>query len=138
MRPLRFLAAFFLLLGAARAATDAESAKAEHSDIGVTDTAPAASHTLNPDAQWYPDADLGLFIHWGISSVRAMNISWPMIPGRALAKRHIDDPAERARIIRESDYNLDGKPNVITPNEYWALARDFNPPDYDPDPWIRA
>ena len=40
---------------------------------------------MNPEAQWYPDAGLGLFIHWGIASVKAINISWPMIPGRALS-----------------------------------------------------
>jgi alpha-L-fucosidase len=38
-----------------------------------------------------------------------MNISWPMIPGRALAAKRIDDPSERERIIREADWNLNGK-----------------------------
>src|SRR5437762_11868086 len=83
---------------------DAATVAAEHSDIGVVeDRSRAAVHTQHPDAQWYPDAGLGLFIHWGIASVRAMNISWPMIPGRPLANQHIEDPAERARIIREGD-----------------------------------
>jgi alpha-L-fucosidase len=116
---------------------DAETVKAEHSDIGLSQER-ASSHTMNPDAQWYPDAGLGLFIHWGISSVKAMNISWPMIPGRVLARQRISDPAERARIIRESDYNLNGKPPEITPNEYWEMAKDFNPQNYDPDKWMKA
>src|SRR5215469_13006582 len=116
---------------------DSATVSAEHGDIGVgKDT--ATTHTMNPEAQWYPDAGLGLFIHWGIASVKAMNISWPMIPGRALAKERITDPAERERIIREGDYNLDGKPNSITPNEYWEMARDFNPQKYDPDKWLKA
>ncbi len=87
---------------------DKETVKGEHAEIGVAPSKDTgSSHTLHPDAQWYPDAGLGLFIHWGISSVRAMNISWPMIPGRPLAKRRVNDE-ERERIIRESDYNLNG------------------------------
>ncbi len=61
-----------------------------------------------------------------------------MIPGRPLASRTIDDPSERARIIRESDFNLNGKPPVITPNEYWSVAPQFNPQEYDPDKWLKA
>ena len=124
---------------ATKPASDADTVAAEHADIGVTTSKKAAAvHTQNPDAQWYPDASFGLFIHWGIASVKAMNISWPMIPGRALAKQRIDDPAERARIIREGDWNLNGKPNEITPNEYWSMAKDFNPQSYDPDKWLKA
>jgi alpha-L-fucosidase len=119
--------------------SDTDTVAAEHADIGVTTSKKgAAIHTQHPDAQWYPDASFGLFIHWGIASVKAMNISWPMIPGRALGKQRIDDPAERARIIREGDWNLNGKPNEITPNEYWSMAKDFNPQNYDPDKWLKA
>lgn len=117
--------------------TDSATVSAEHGDIGVGKET-ATTHTMNPEAQWYPDAGLGLFIHWGIASVKAINISWPMIPGRALAKTRITDPAERERIIREGDYNLDGHPNSITPNEYWEQAKDFNPQHYDPDKWLKA
>ena len=140
----RSLFAFLALVASAFAQSPANRAenaavKAEHSDIGVTEENDARrAHTANPAAQWFPEAGFGLFIHWGIASVRAMNISWPMIPGRALANKHIDDPAERARIIRDGDYNLNGKPNPITPNEYFSMARDFNPQRYDPDKWIAA
>lgn len=113
------------------------TAKAEHGMIGVGKET-ASDHTTHSDAQWFPDASFGLFIHWGVASVRASNISWPMIPGRALAKDKIDDPAEQQRIVREGDWNLNGKPNSITPNEYWAAAKDFNPQSYDPDKWLRA
>jgi alpha-L-fucosidase len=121
-------------------ASDAATVKAEHSDIGLSDDGKTtrSPHTAHPDAQWFPDAGFGLFIHWGIASVRAMNISWPMIPGRALANTHITDPAERERIVREGDFNLTGKPNGITPNEYFAMAKEFNPQSYDPDKWIKA
>jgi alpha-L-fucosidase len=101
-------------------------------------TPEAYNHTLHPDALWFPDAGLGLFIHWGISSVKAMNISWPMIPGRPLGKQRITDGVERARILRESDYNLNGKPPETTPNQYWEMAKDFNPQKYDPDEWLKA
>ncbi|HZS07651.1 MAG TPA: alpha-L-fucosidase [Blastocatellia bacterium] len=117
---------------------DKETVKGEHAGIGVeTSKETASSHTRHPDAQWFPETGFGLFIHWGISSVRGMNISWPMIPGRALAKSKVS-AEERERIIRESDYNLNGKPPQITPNEYWTMARDFNPQKYDPDKWLRA
>src|SRR5690242_19356320 len=78
---------------------DKETVRSEHDMIGLDKE--KAEHTTHPDAQWYPDAAFGLFLHWDESSVRAMNISWPMIPGRPLAKAHIDDPKERERIIRE-------------------------------------
>ncbi|HTK25699.1 MAG TPA: alpha-L-fucosidase [Pyrinomonadaceae bacterium] len=118
--------------------SDAEAVKAEHVSIGITTAKnPAAVHTLHPDAQWFPDAGLGLFIHWGIASVRAINISWPMRPGRALAKVKLT-PEERERVVRESDYNLTGKPPEITPNEYFEQAKNFNPQKYDPDKWLKA
>lgn len=120
-------------------AQDAETARREHETIGVAaSTNPTANRNAHPDAQWYPDAAFGLFLHWGISSVREMNISWPMIPGRPLAQKRITDPAERERIIRESDWNLNGKPPEITPNQYWEMAPHFNPDKYDPDKWMRA
>lgn len=116
---------------------DKQTVKEEHAGIGVEATKPASPHTLHPDAQWFPEAGLGLFLHWGISSIRAMNISWPMIPGRALARSKVS-AQERERIIRESDYNLDGKPLQITPNEYWKMAAYFNPKNYDPHLWLKA
>jgi alpha-L-fucosidase len=118
-------------------ASDADTVSDEHALIGIGSTK-ASPHTQHPDAQWYPDAGMGLFIHWGLASVKAMNISWPMIPGRALAKQRIDDPAERERIIREEDWNLNGKKPEITPNQYWQMARDFNPQNYAPDKWLKA
>ncbi|WP_243647816.1 alpha-L-fucosidase [Flaviaesturariibacter flavus] len=96
-----------------------------------------AGHSTHPDAQWYPNAGLGLFIHWGLSSVKDLDASWPMIPGRALANKVLDT-MELLRVIREKDYNLKGKQPDITPNEYWAMAKEFNPGSYDPDKWIKA
>lgn len=111
----------------------------QHSEIGIpTVKNPSATHTSHPDAQWYPEAGLGLFLHWSISSVKEMNISWPMIPGKNLRSTRIADPAERERIVREKDFELKGKPWEMTPNQYWALAKDFNPGKYEPEKWCKA
>ena len=91
-----------------------ENVQAEHEAIGDAAVNTPFQRTTNPAAQWYPDAGLGLFIHWGIASVKAINISWPMRDG------------------------LNGRPAQITPNNYFAMAKDFNPQDYDPDKWLKA
>jgi len=116
--------------------TDKAIVNAEHSMINATEEK-KSTHSVHPDAQWYPEAGLGLFIHWGLSSVRNMDISWPMIPGRPLSDKKLDS-AELARVIREKDFNLNGKPPAITPDEYFGMAKDFNPQHYDPDRWIKA
>jgi alpha-L-fucosidase len=135
-------AGFLLAPARARAAQkpsrDEQGVKAEHGMIGAGPEKASAEHTQHPDAQWFGDAGLGLFLHWGICSTKAMNISWPMIPGRALGGKKITDPAERERIIKEGDWNLTGKPNSITPNQYFAMAKDFNPQNYDPEKWCKA
>lgn len=118
--------------------SDKEQAVQEHSLIGVDENLKSAKlHTMDPGAQWFPDAGFGLFIHWGIASVKNLDISWPMIVGRALSEKKLSNEDIR-RIVREKDYNLNGKPPVITPNEYWSMAKDFNPHHYDPDKWIKA
>lgn len=66
------------------------------------------------DAQWFPDASLGLFMHWGIHSVVGAQPSWDMI----------------------TNYKYGGK--VAPPDKYYALANEFNPQDYDPDKWLKA
>ena len=92
-----------------------ENAQAEHDAIG---NAPASNnfreHTMHPDAQWFADAGLGLFIHWGIASVKGINISWSMREG------------------------LNGKPAQITPDDYFAMAKEFNPQHFDPDKILKA
>ena len=138
--PIRKVFPLVLLAGAGlmvHAQDRNKTVQAEHGMIGNAEHAVASSHTSHPDAQWFPDAALGLFIHWGLSSVKDLDASWPMIPGRALANKQLDS-LELIRVVREKDYNLNGKPPVITPSEYWAMAKDFNPSNYDPDKWIRA
>lgn len=105
----------------------------------VSSTARSAAPAPPPDAQWFPDAALGLFLHWDPAAVKGINIGWSDIPGRRIAARKEKlSPGEVQRIVREDDYNLEGKPWPITPNQYWALAKDFKPDAYDPDKWLRA
>jgi alpha-L-fucosidase len=131
---------FFLSLSATVLAQtkENETAKAEHSMIHVDEKAAGISHTLHPDAQWYPDAGLGLFIHWGLSSVKNLDASWPMVVGWGVQSKKLDT-TEIERIVREKDYQTinEGR-TYLTPNEYWAMAQEFNPRNYDPDKWIKA
>jgi alpha-L-fucosidase len=95
--------------------TAGDAVKQEHAGINLGAQKTSADiRTKHPEAQWYPDAGLGLFIHWGICTVKGLNISWSMMN------------------------SLNGRPAQITPNEYFALARDFNPQNYHPDRWLKA
>lgn len=137
--------AFLAALAAPARAGEITDAAAQHGAIGVSDE-PAGKpcpHTAHPDAQWYPEAGFGLFIHWGLSCVfdaegkRVGDLSWPMIAG-AWKNNVVTDPKERERIIREEDWNFNGKKPAITPNAYWAAVENFNPQKYDPEKWIIA
>jgi alpha-L-fucosidase len=77
---------------------------------GGTDTSPGHP----PIQPWYQKAGLGLFLHWGPSSVGEIEISWGM-------------------------YEDAGKPNPYWPVEkYDALADRFDPQNYDPNLWMEA
>src|SRR5437762_13659389 len=105
---------------------DKQTAGSEHDMINVVENKNTFTHSLHPDAQWYPEAGLGLFIHWGLASVKNLDISWPMIPGRPLVNKKLDS-AELLRVVAQKDYNLNGKPPAITPNQYRETAKEFNP-----------
>lgn len=118
-----------------------QEVKGQHAQLGLVEAKEKASHTQHPDAQWFPDAGLGLFIHWDQGSVRCLETSWPMIAGTRVGwgtMEYKDDPAEFERIVREKDYNLDGKGLKITPNDYWALAQEFNPTNFHPEIWLKT
>jgi alpha-L-fucosidase len=75
--------------------------------------------TTHPEAQWFPAAGAGLFIHWGISSVLGKcDLSWGMVA---------NTPWDAAA----------GGANKLTPNQYYALAECFQPDSYNPDEWMR-
>jgi alpha-L-fucosidase len=68
------------------------------------------SSNKHPDAQWFPDAGLGLFIHWGIASVGASgDISWGMLA------------------------NKPWKDKTVTPNTYYSWIKQWNPDKVDYD-----
>jgi alpha-L-fucosidase len=70
----------------------------------------------NPDAQWFPEAGFGLFMHWGIHSVVAIDPSWTMMRNKPWG---------------------DGDTLYFYPN-YYSLLWQFHPENYDPDKWIKA
>lgn len=73
--------------------------------------------TVHPDAQWFPDAGLGLFMHWGIvSEFEPSGEAWS---GRWTAQRE-----ERGIFYPQT--------------EIWAAAETFNPQNYNPDKWMAA
>lgn len=112
-----------------------DAAKGEHAQIGIDDNPPAVyPHTTNPGAQWFPQAGLGLFIHWSISSVNEIDLSWPMMAGTQIGWRNPKlDSAEVRKIMASGGYAT----GHIPPRQYWALAKDFDPHSFDPDTWIR-
>ena len=92
----------------------------QHSIIGNTNSSISAfERNTHPGAKWFFEpVNLGLFIHFGISAVHGdLDISWGMM----------DEPIRRAK----------GN-GILTPREYWELAKDFDPTDYDPEKWLSA
>ena len=118
------MAAVSLLLSVLLAATvraDAgntpDAASAQHQHIGVKVVTATEGRTQHPDAQWFGHAGLGVFLHWGISSVDGNgDLSWYMIA---------DTPWDKGAA-------------KMKPDDYWALAQRFQPAHYDPDKWLKA
>ncbi|MGJ7030189.1 alpha-L-fucosidase [Niabella hirudinis] len=116
----------------------AEIANTEHPVVSY-------KRTTHPDAQWYPSAGFGMFIHWGISSVKELELSWPMMAGTQIGWRPANNrlSADSVKKIMDAGNYFAGhaceKDNsCITPNAYWAMAKDFDPKDCDPEKWIKA
>lgn len=63
---------------------------------------------------WYSQAGLGLFLHWGISSVREVELGWGFYG------------------------DVGGKKGAWPVENYIAQANVFNPNAYDPDLWMVA
>lgn len=92
----------------------------QHSVIGASACSNKAFEpTTHEGAKWFEKGNLGLFIHWGICTVRGdIDLSWGMMANK---------PWE---IKLGYDY-------TITPNEYYALAKDFKPDNFEIDELIR-
>lgn len=90
---------------------DDQVAAAQHTILGQNSAQVGVSvsvHNTHPDAQWFPEAGLGLFIHFGISSVHGgIDLSWAMYANKSWE---------------------DGE---IPPVEYWKLADHWNPVNFN-------
>lgn len=88
-------------------AQDDEAAKAQHTLLGQNSAQVGVSvpvRNSHPDAQWFPKAGLGLFIHFGLATAHGgIDLSWGMLANKSWE---------------------DGE---ITPNAYWKLADQWNP-----------
>lgn len=112
-----FLLAMLSLSLSALGQTD-DAAFAQHMILGQSSAA-GGSFTLprkntHPDAQWFPNAGLGLFVHIGIASVHGgIDMSWSMLANKSWE---------------------DGE---ISPADYWSLAERWNPAKYNADEWVK-
>lgn len=94
-----------------------DAAKQQQALIGAAASGKPGSLLQDPAKQWFPEAGLGLFIHWGLSSVDGHHdLSWGMMAG--------------------CPWNPKSK--ALTPEAYWGLADRFNPQDYHPAKWLQA
>lgn len=94
-----------------------ETVQGQHQLIGIAagESSGKFNYNTHPKAQWFDDAGLGLFIHWGISSVHGgVDISWGM--------------------MEETPWDPGFK---LSPEQYFQLAEQFNPENYDPDKWLK-
>lgn len=49
-----------------------DAASFQHDIIGIDQVPGEYARTGHPRAQWFPQAGLGMFLHWGLSSVAEM------------------------------------------------------------------
>lgn len=93
-------------------------AKGQHELLGMagwTDSGEGVSNP-HPNAQWFPDAGFGLFIHWGMAAVHGgIDLSWGMLANKPW-----------------------GDDGTITPNEYYALLEEWHPAKMDMDKIMKA
>ena len=96
----------------------------QHAQIGASAASSKIDfkRTEHPDAQWFPEAGLGLFMHFGISSVRGEgDISWSMMKRNSATLAEING--------RYGIYAVQTNPS---PARYWEQAKDFKADKFDP------
>jgi alpha-L-fucosidase len=84
----------------------------------------ATERTKHPDAQWFKDTPLGLFIHWGPVSSEGLNMPWRTM-------RMTEDP-------KDSHIGPIKKYGYTPPTTFWKVFKTWNPDKYDPDKWMEA
>ncbi len=95
-------------------AMTAAEARALFKDAPTTDSTTPYHPNPDPGAQWFPEAGFGLFTHWGMFSCEGLRPSWGILNNRFSQKA----------------------PRDIGVEEYYALAKQFNPQHYNPDEWM--
>jgi alpha-L-fucosidase len=65
--------------------------------------------------QWFDTARFGMFIHWGINSVRGWELSWPLVGGNPMLPQC----------------------QSVSIADYYASAAQFDPQSYDPGNWAQ-
>lgn len=112
----KFIALFcaVLMIGSVElnAQTD-DAASAQHLILGQKASGATVMNSrknTHPDAQWFQKAGLGLSVHFGIATVHGgIDLSWGMYA------------------------NKSWEDGTITPNDYWALADQWNPVHFNLD-----
>ncbi|MBN2852074.1 MAG: alpha-L-fucosidase [Clostridia bacterium] len=90
----------------------------------------------HPDAKWFGNAGLGIFIHWGLPAVEGkVDISWGMLAGSEFIDKKLTEN-EIEILIKNNDFS----PDLVRsrPSDYFRLAELFKAERYDPDQWIEA
>ncbi|QNN22471.1 hypothetical protein HED60_09360 [Planctomycetales bacterium ZRK34] len=114
------LIALMLLGGSVGVADEkTDAAAGQHSEIGIAQAGGAKSGRLVPaGGRWFPKAGLGLFVHYGLASVGGhQDLSWAM--------------------MKDCPWNK-GNSGVMTPNDYYAMAKRFKAEHFDPERWLKA
>ncbi|WPJ95584.1 alpha-L-fucosidase [Coraliomargarita algicola] len=110
------------------AASDVEAQHAINEITSFADEKASYQRTSHPDAQWFPEACLGMFIHWGISSVDGIgDLSWGCY--------HTVPGAQQKNTEVHGIYAAHAQ---RTPVKYWEQAEKFTCEDYDPEKWLSA
>ena len=95
--------------------TKDDAVKDQHRIIGINENINSKIvFNPHPDARWFKKGgNLGMFIHYGLSAVNgSIDLSWGMIANK---------PYE----------NRIGCEYRISPENYWALEKDFNPCNFE-------
>lgn len=106
---------------------DEQVVRDQHAAIGIRQGVIPGERNQHPDAQWFGNAGLGLFVHWGISSVRGEgDLSWSMM---------YPSPGERRRYGAVRDA---GSWPYVHARVFGRKLTISSLTAYDPDSWLAA
>jgi len=104
-------------------AVDPVPAAPEAAAAPIAPTAPLAYPSIsaedNARIAWWLDARYGMFLHWGVASLKGIDLSWPRKGSKPLDIRH--DPA-----------------GYVEDPVYDNLYKQFNPTEFDAKAWVRV